>query len=216
MSHRRLDIIADHGFVVLKDDERRIPPEEWERLEYVDWKSGGDTEFAPLASATGEMDCRPFSDYELPDKCGVWTKNAALCPSLINYVECVGAAFGRVRVIKLHRSSEQDAFGNLHRDLSNNRLNPEGEGWVVRSWLELTDSPGTEFILREVLDDPTTETRIPLYRGMQLVVDSQRLYHIVYHPHSCPRYALMTSWESGDPLERWINQQRQDHEAPRT
>jgi hypothetical protein len=213
VSHRELDIVAARGFVVLPDYAGRIPPREWQRLEYLNWKSGGDTEFAPLASATGEMDCRPFSDFGLPDKGGVWTKNAAFCPTLVNYVESVGAAYGRVRVIKLHSSSESDAFSNLHLDESNNRLNPDGEGWVVRSWLELTNSVGTEFILRPDLNDPTTETRIPLHGGMQLVVDSQRLHHIVYHPHLRPRYALMTSWESGDALDRWINEQLAGHNA---
>jgi hypothetical protein len=206
LSYRNLDILAEHGFVVLQDYAGRVPPGEWERLEYVDWKSGGDTEFAPLASATGEVDCRPFSDFDLPDKGGVWTRNAALCPTLVRYVESVGAGYGRVRVIKLHPCSEQDAYGNLHLDESNNLLNPEGAGWVVRSWLELVDGPATQFILREDLTDPATETRIPLHAGMQVVIDSQRLHHIVYHPHAAPRYALMTSWESGDALERWVEE----------
>ncbi len=29
---------------------------------------------------------------------------------------------------------------SIHRD-DNNRFNPDGEGWVVRSWIELTDNP---------------------------------------------------------------------------
>jgi hypothetical protein len=38
----------------------------------MDWKSGRDTNFAPLASATGEMDCRGFWDHGKPDKNGIW------------------------------------------------------------------------------------------------------------------------------------------------
>jgi len=44
----------------------------------LDWKSGGDTNFAPLASATGEMDCRGFWDHGKPDKDGIWTANLEL------------------------------------------------------------------------------------------------------------------------------------------
>jgi hypothetical protein len=47
----------------------------------MDWKSGGDTNFAPLASATGEMDCRGFWDHGKPDKGGIWTANRGLAPS---------------------------------------------------------------------------------------------------------------------------------------
>ena len=49
---------------------------------------------------------------------------------------------------------------NLHRD-DNNRLNPEGTGWIVRGFFNLTDNPDAVMILREDRDDPSTETRIP-------------------------------------------------------
>ena len=90
----------------------------------------------------------------------------------------------------------------------NNRLNPDGEGWVVRAWLELNAPEGSEFILREVRDDPSTETRIPLHPRRQLVLDTERLYHVVHNPGPNPRYALITSFESGDTLDRWIASQR--------
>jgi hypothetical protein len=52
MAHPKLDALADKGFVILRDRQGpAIPPAEWERLEYMSWKSGGDTNFAPLASA---------------------------------------------------------------------------------------------------------------------------------------------------------------------
>jgi hypothetical protein len=75
----------------------------------------------------------------------------------------------------------------------------------VRSWLELDNAPGESvFILREDKNDPATETRIPLHPGMQLVIDTERLYHVVWHPGPRPRYALITSWESDDVLDSWI------------
>ena len=44
----------------------------------MDWKSGGDTNFAPIASADGELDCRGFWDKGKTDKGALWTSNAAL------------------------------------------------------------------------------------------------------------------------------------------
>ena len=206
--HDKLDILAEKGFVVLGDYEGTpIPKAEWESLEYMDWKSGGDTNFAPLASATGDMDCRGFWDHGKPDKDGIWTRNRDIAPTLVRYVNEIGANFGRVRVIKLNPSDEATALRQLHRD-DNNRLNPDGTGWVVRSWLELDDVPGqTVFILREDKADPDSEIRIRLHPGMQLVIDSQRLYHVVWHPGPRPRYALITSWESDALIDSWIKQQ---------
>jgi hypothetical protein len=94
----------------------------------------------------------------------------------------------------------------MHPD-DNNRLNPEDEGWVVRAWLQLTDNPDSYMIVREDKDDPSTESRIALPVGAQFVVDSQRLWHAVWHPGSEPRYALIVSFESGPDLERWIDSQ---------
>ena len=207
--HRKLDILAKTGFAVLCDyDGPAIPPAEWESLTYLDWKSGGDTNFAPLASATGEMDCRGFWDHGKADKDGVWTENRMIAPTLAKYVEDIGGNYGRVRVIKLNPSSEDEALRQLHRD-DNNRLNPEGTGWVVRSWLELDDAAGQSvFILREDKDDPGTETRIRLHPGLQLVIDTERLWHVVWHPGPRPRYALITSWESSHVVDRWMRSQQ--------
>jgi hypothetical protein len=204
--HPRLDVMQEKGFVVLRDyDGPSIPDEEFLGLEYMDWKSGGDTNFAPIASARGEMECAGFWDHGKPDKDGIWTSNAAQCPTLVDYVEQAGARYGRVRIIKLNPSDEATALRQLHLD-DNNRLNPEGEGWVVRSWLELTDNPDSYMILREDKDDPSTESRIALPKGRQVVIDTERLWHVVWHPGPHPRYALITSWESGPALQRWIEE----------
>jgi hypothetical protein len=203
--HQKLDVLAERGFVVLRDyDGPPVPESEFLDLEYMDWKSGGDTNFAPIASALGEMECGGFWDHGKPDKDGIWTRNRTICPTLVDYVERVGARFGRVRVIKLNAyESEQAALRQLHLD-DNNRLNPDGEGWVVRSWLELTECPDSYFVLREDREDPGTETRIRLHKGMQILIDTERLYHVVWHPGPAPRYSLITSWESGDALRRWV------------
>jgi hypothetical protein len=95
----------------------------------------------------------------------------------------------------------------IHRD-DNNRFNPDGDGWVVRSWTELTDNPDSFMILMEQradgLPDPTTEVRLPLHRGARFVLDTQRLWHVVCHTGREPRYALISSFESGPALDAWI------------
>ena len=48
---------------------------------------------------------------------------------------------------------------------------------------------------------------MPLHRGSRFVVDTQRLWHVVVHNGDAPRYALITSFESGPALEHWIDSQ---------
>jgi hypothetical protein len=210
-NHYRMPVLEATGVVELTPMPVDVPPSEWESLEYMDWKSGGDTNFAPLASADGELDCRGFWDKGKTDKDALWTSNAELAPTLRDYVDSVGANFGRVRIIKLEPQDRDEAMKSIHRD-DNNRFNPEGEGWVVRSWVELTDNPDSYMLLMDNgpdgLPDPSTEIRVPLRKGARFVVDTQRLWHVVVHNGTAPRYALITSFESGPALERWIDSQR--------
>ena len=82
----------------------------------------------------------------------------------------------------------------------------------MRSWLELTDFPDSFMVLMEQgddgLPDPTTEVHIPLHRGSQFVLDTQRLWHVVCHTGDAPRYALISSFESGPALGTWIDANR--------
>ncbi len=211
--HPRLDALQETGVVVLRDLPVDVQAAEYQSLEYMDWKSGGDTNFAPIATADGELDCRGFwsNGDEHPDKDAKFTSNAAICPTLREYVAGVGANFGRVRTIKLAPQDRDEALRSVHRD-DNNRFNPEHEGWVVRTWLELTDNPDSYMLLMDSgadgLPDPATEVRVPLHRGSRFVVDTQRLWHVVVHLGTEPRYALITSFESGPILERWVDEQR--------
>lgn len=202
-----LPIVDRTGFVELAPYQGELDPKEWEGLEYLDWKSGGDTNFAILASATGEHDPRGFWEHGKPDKDGVWTSNIEASPTLRKWTENVGANFGRVRIIKLEPNTEAEALSNLHPD-DNNRLTEAATGWVVRAWLQLTDNPDSFMIVRETKDDPATEHRIPLPAGAQFVLDSERLYHAVWHQGTEPRYALIASFESGPELNSWIESQR--------
>src|SRR4051794_14327181 len=209
--HYRMEALAADGVVDLRPMPVEVPTSEWESVEYMDWKSGGDTNFAPLASADGELDCRGFWDKGKTDKDALWTSNAELTPTLRAYVDSVGANFGRVRLIKLEPQDRETAIRSIHRD-DNNRFNPEGEGWVVRTWVELTDNPDSYMLLMDNgpdgLPDPATERRVPLTMGARYVVDTQRLWHVVVHNGSAPRYALITSFESGPALETWIDRER--------
>lgn len=209
MSHLKLAALEEKGFVVLRNFGKPVEASEWMQMEYVDWKSGGDTNFAPIASAFGDMECAGFWDHGKADKDGMWTKNSELCPTLVEWTKSVGANFGRVRTIKLEPNTYEQAVKNLHPD-DNNRLNPSGAGWVVRAWLQLTDNPDSYMIVREDKDDPSTESRIALSAGAQFLVDSQRLQHAVFHPGPEPRFALIVSFESGLALERWVESQRVD------
>jgi hypothetical protein len=206
--HRRMRALAPTGVVALEDLNVEIPSDEWLALEYMDWKSGGDTNFAPLASADGELDCRGFWDKGKTDKGALWTSNAKVSPTLRAYVDDIGANFGRVRVIKLEPQTRDQAIRSIHRD-DNNRFNPDDEGWVVRSWLELTHHPDSYMLLMDNgpdgLPDPSTEVRVPLHRGSRFVVDTQRLWHVVVHTGDAPRYALITSFETGPELEHWVD-----------
>ena len=210
-AHVRLDCLAETGFVVLRDAPFDVPTSEWESLEYMDWKSGGDTNFAPLASADGELDCRGFWDKGKTDKDALWTSNAASAPTLKKYVDSIGANFGRVRIIKLEPQNHDQALRNIHRD-DNNRFNPENEGWVVRTWMELTDSPDSYMLLMDNgpdgLPDRSTERRVPLHKGSRFLVDTQRLWHVVVHNHDFPRYALITSLESGTALDSFVTAEK--------
>ena len=207
-NHYRMPVLAETGFVELAPFQGEIPDSEYLALEYMDWKSGGDTNFAPIASADGELDCRGFWDKGKTDKDAQWTVNAHGAPSIREYVDAVGANFGRVRTIRLEPQDRETAIRSIHRD-DNNRFNPEHEGWVVRSWVELTDNPHSYMLLMdnnaEGLPDPATERRVPLSKGSRFVVDTQRLWHVVVHDGTAPRYALITSFESGPVLERWID-----------
>lgn len=206
MAHYRMPILEETGYAVLDSYGGVVDPSEWLDLEYVDWKSSGDTRFAPLASAMGEIECNGFwhAKPPKPDKDGIWIPSqTAIAPTLTARAQEPGANIGRCRIIELQPNSFADCLYNSHLD-DNNRLNPDGEGWVIRCFMQLTDNPDSYMVLREDVRDPSTETRLRLPAGAQLVVDSQRMWHSVWHVGDEPRYCLINSFESGPALEKWM------------
>ena len=206
MSFIRSAALEKTGYVVLDRHDQSADPKEWLDLEYVDWKSSGDTRFAPLASAFGEMECNGFWNHTpaRTDKDGVWVEaNVVKAPVLKARAEEPGANIGRCRVIELQPNTYATALYNLHQD-DNNRLNPDGTGWIVRAFFNLSNDESSYVILRENRFDPDTEVRIELPAGAQLIVDTQRLWHAIWHQGPEPRYCLITSYTSGPELDAYI------------
>jgi len=206
MGYIKSEILEETGFVVLDPYEGVIDPKEWLDIEYVDWKSSGDTRFAPLASATGEIECNGFWNSKPPrtDKDGIWIDSqTAIAPTLTQRALEPGANVGRCRIIELQPNTYADCLYNLHQD-DNNRLNPDGTGWVVRSFFQLTDDKDSFFVLRDNRTDPSVEYRLQLRAGAQLVIDTQRLWHAATHIGNEPRYCLINSWESGPELDAYL------------
>ncbi|OZB85481.1 hypothetical protein [Microbacterium sp. 13-71-7] len=206
MSHIHSPALEKTGFAVLDPYDQAADPAEWLDLAYAPWRSSGVTRFAPLASHSGEADCNGFWNHTppRPDKDGVWVAaQTALAPTLVRRAKEAGANIGRCRVVELQPNTYADAIFNLHQD-DNNRLNPDGTGWVVRGFYNLTDDPESLLILRQDRFDPATEVRLPLPAGSRIVVDTQRFWHAVWHRGAAPRYALITSWTSGPELDAYL------------
>jgi hypothetical protein len=152
----------------------------------MDWKSGGDTNFAPIATADGELDCRGFWNKgdERPTRARASRPTREKCPTIKRTSRDVGADFGRVRTIKLE-PQDHDTRSAASTATTTTASTPPTDGWVVRSWLELTDNPDSYMLLMDTgpdgLPDPATEARLPLHRGARFVVDTQRLWHVVVH-----------------------------------
>jgi hypothetical protein len=206
MSYITSALLDETGFVILDRYNQAEDPQEWKDLEYVDWKSSGVTRFAPLASAKGEIEVNGFWNHEPPrtDKDGAWIESqVAKAPNLARRAQEPGTNVGRCRVIELQPNSYSDSLYNMHQD-DNNRLNPDGTGWIVRGFFNLTDDADSYLVLREERFDPSTEVRIALPAGAQVIIDTQRFWHATWHNGPEPRYSLITSWESGPALDAYI------------
>lgn len=216
MSFITSSALEDTGYVLLDRFASPIDPAEWHELDYVGWRSSGVTRFAPLASYAGEVECNGFWNQTPPrtDKDGIWIPSQVeKAPTLTKIAQEPGANVGRCRVIELQPNTYADAVYNLHQD-DNNRLNDEGTGWVVRSFVNLTDDPDSMLILREDRFDPATEIRLALPAGSRVIVDTQRFWHAVWHRSTAPRYSLITSWTSGPELDDYIAAHSGDQHPP--
>ncbi len=184
----------------------QIPREEYESLEFTTYPTDDKTFFAPITSATGEVELGAFGNFGKYDLQREWTPNAERCPTLIKWLESVGARFGKVQLLRMSPNTMRECRWGLHLD-NNNNLNPETNGWAVRVWLELTQDDSSRLVVRQEEFDRSSETQIPLPKHAQVVVDSQWLWHGGFHTGDHTRYAMISTFESGPELERWIDSQ---------
>jgi hypothetical protein len=206
--HYRMPKLEEHGgyLTLNRYSGPEIPKDEWETLTYTTYGTDPSTFFAPITSATGALELKGFWEYDKPDLDGVWTENAEKCPTIVKWVESIGARFGRVQLLRMRPNTVRETRWGLHLD-NNNQANPETNGWVVRIWLELTDDASSALVVRGEEFDRSSEVSIPLPRYQQVVVDSQWLWHGGHHSGDDTRYACIVSVESGATLERWIESQ---------
>lgn len=183
-----------------------IQPAEWESLTYTTYPTDPNTFFAPIRSATGKIELTAFGDYGKCDLDGEYTPNAEKCPTIVRWLESIGARVGRVQLLRMTPNTLRECRWGLHLD-NNNHGNPESNGWAVRIWLELTQDDSSRLVLRQEEFDRASEAQIPLPKYKQVVVDSQALYHGGFHHGTHTRYALIATVESGPALERWIDTQ---------
>ena len=210
--HPRLDVLARARLrAAARPRRRRCPRHEYLDLEYMDWKSGGDTNFAPIATADGELDCRGFWNKgdERPDK-GAPVHDATRRSARRSraYVERVGAE------LRAGAHDQARAAGPRHRvpQLPPRRQQPlqprRPRVGSCASWLELTDNPDSYMLLWTAAPTgcpiPATEIRVPLHRGARFV---RRHPAPVARRRAQRRRAALRAdqlFESGPALDRWI------------
>ena len=211
-SHYRMPtLLANGGWLALGAySGPEIPTEEWESLEYTTYATDPSTFFAPITSATGEVELSSFSDHGKCDLDREWTSNAGKCPTIVKWLESVGARFGRVQLLRMTPNTLRECRWGLHLD-NNNHDNPESNGWAVRVWHELTQDDSSRLVVRQEEFDKASEAQIPLPKSAQAVVDSQALYHGGFHHGTHTRYALIATYESSPAFEGWIESQLPAH-----
>lgn len=206
--YRMRPLEAEGGHVVLrKYNGPDIPRAEWERLEYTTYASDPHTFFAPITSPTGKVELVGARESgKAGDLDCEWTPNAEKCPTIVAWLNSVGARFGRVQLLRMTPNTLRECRWGLHQD-NNNDANPESNGWVVRLWLELTDDHSSALLVRSKEFDRSTEVTIRLPQYQQAVVDSEALWHGGHHRGPGIRYALIASFESSRKLENWLMSQ---------
>jgi hypothetical protein len=207
-AHYRCPLVQDgNGHVTLRCyDGPQIPASEWESLEYTTYKSDPFTYFAPITSPTGKVEMIGAKEVNKEELECIPTPNAEKCPTIIKWLDSMGARYGRVQLLRMTPNTLRECRWGLHLD-NNNLVNPSSNGWIVRIWLELTDDSTSTLLVREGEFDRRSEVQIKLPQGQQAVLDSERLWHGGCHQGTHTRYALIASVESSPALNTWIASQ---------
>jgi hypothetical protein len=207
-THYRCPLIeAGEGLATLRRyDGPQIPAAEWETLKYTTYSSDPCTYFAPITSPTGAVEMIGAREAGKEELDCVPTPNADKCPTIMQWLESMGARYGRVQLLRMKPNTLRECRWGLHQD-NNNLVNPPANGWIVRVWHELTDDSTSTLLVRQGEFDRRTEVQVALPRGQQVVVDSERLWHGGFHASTHTRYALIASVESSPALNEWIQSQ---------
>lgn len=207
-THYRCPLLAvGRGLVTLRRYEGpQIPAAEWETLEYTTYSSDPFTYFAPITSPTGKVEMIGAQQAGKEELDCVPTPNAGKCPTIMKWLESIGARYGRVQLLRMKPNTLRECRWGLHQD-NNNLANPPANGWIVRVWHELTDDPTSTLVVRQGQFDRHSEIKVALPRSQQVVVDSEQLWHGGFHSGSHTRYALIASVESSPALNDWIQSQ---------
>ena len=207
-THYRCPLVeAGEGLVTLRGYEGpRIQAAEWETLEYTTYSSDPYTYFAPITSPTGRVEMIGAKEAGKEELECVPTPNADKCPTIMKWLESMGARYGRVQLLRMKPNTLRECLWGLHQD-NNNLVNPPGNGWIVRVWHKLTDDSTSTLVVRQGEFARRSEVQVALPRSQQVVVDSERLWHGGFHAGSHTRYALIASVESSPALNDWIQSQ---------
>jgi hypothetical protein len=206
--HYRAPLVeAGGGYVQLKKYAGpEIPASEWESLEYTTYKSDPNTFFAPITSPSGKIEMIGAQEVGKEELECIPTPNAEKCPTIMAWLESIGAQYGRVQLLRMTPNTIRECRWGLHQD-NNNLVNPDTNGWIVRVWHEFTDDSTSRLLVRSEHFNRKTEYQIPLPAGQQAVVDSERLWHGGAHSGTHTRYALIASFASSPELNDWIKSQ---------
>ena len=206
MSYTKLDALEETGYVVLDRYDQAADPQEWLDITYVDWKSSGDTRFAPLASAYGDLECNGFWHHDPPktDKDGVWVEeNVEKAPILKARAEEPGSNIGRCRVIELKPNDYVETVTATCTSTTTTGSTPRAPGGSFEA-----SSTSRTTRTRSWCCARTRTTRPPS-RGSRCLraprsssTPSGSITRLASGGE--PRYCLITSWESGPELEAYI------------
>jgi hypothetical protein len=168
--HYRIPKLVAGGGCLVLDRYRgpEIPPREWEGLRYTTYVTDPHTFFAPITSATGELELSLYSEHGKCDLDREWTPNAERCPTIGKWLGSVGARFGRVQLLRMRPDTLRECRWGLHLD-NNSHNNPETNGWAVRVWLELTRDDSSRLVVRQEEFDRASEVQIALPSYQQVV-----------------------------------------------
>ena len=127
-------------------------------LEFTTYPTDPNTFFAPITSATGQIELGAFGNFGKCDLDRGWTPNAEKCPTILKWLDSVGTRFGKVQLLRMTPNTMRECRWGLHLDNNNNK-NPKVNGWAVRVWLELTDDDSSRLVVRRDEFDKSTESR---------------------------------------------------------